>query len=228
MTTEEDVLATGERDDAARPHGRTGQGRWTAHGEAQRQALVQAAFDVIAEGGFERLRTREVAARVGVNIATLHYYFATKEDLIRAVAWHVQHHLATTHAPWLPDVGDLSPLEALRAELDDMRYQLERDPRIYAVLFELSWRGLRDSATRAVMREIDRGWQDYIESLLTEGVRRGDFRADLDIPTVAAAYIALIKGGVMQLMNEPARFPVERVRAEVERWVLAPAPTAEQ
>ena len=53
--------------------------------EDRQKALVQAAFNQIAERGFEGLRTREVAAGVGLNIATLHYYFPTKESLIRGV-----------------------------------------------------------------------------------------------------------------------------------------------
>jgi len=40
--------------------------------ERRRQELVHAAFNLIAEHGFEGLRTRDVAAEVGVNIATLH------------------------------------------------------------------------------------------------------------------------------------------------------------
>src|SRR2546421_11887604 len=54
----------------------------TTHGGERRRSLVLAAYDLIAEEGFEGLRTRDVAMRAGVNIATLHYYFASKEDLI--------------------------------------------------------------------------------------------------------------------------------------------------
>src|SRR2546430_7157743 len=53
----------------------------TTHADERRRSLVLAAYDLIAEKGFEDLRTRDVAARAGVNIATLHYYFASKEDL---------------------------------------------------------------------------------------------------------------------------------------------------
>ena len=53
--------------------------------EPRKDALVAAAYTVLATRGFEGLRTREVAAMVGVNIATLHYYFPHKEDLIRGV-----------------------------------------------------------------------------------------------------------------------------------------------
>ena len=47
--------------------------------------LTVAAYERIAKGGFERLRTRDVANDAGVNVATLHYYFPTKEKLIEAV-----------------------------------------------------------------------------------------------------------------------------------------------
>src|SRR5437763_7616942 len=57
----------------------------TTHGDERRRSLVLAAYDLIAEKGFEELRTRDVAMRAGVNIATLHYYFASKEDLIEGV-----------------------------------------------------------------------------------------------------------------------------------------------
>ena len=51
----------------------------------RRGELVLAAYKRIAERGFEGLRTRDVASDVGVNVATLHYYFPTKEKLIEAV-----------------------------------------------------------------------------------------------------------------------------------------------
>src|SRR5689334_24568835 len=108
----------------------------TSRGEAQRRALVDAAYHLIAEGGFERLRTRDVAARAGVNIATLHYYFATKEDLIRGVVQRVHHELSTMHTPALA-ADELTPLEELREELMDMQFQLSETPETYEVLFEL-------------------------------------------------------------------------------------------
>lgn len=46
----------------------TGAGqRHTEHGVLQKQRLVDAAYDIIAELGFEGLHTRNVAARVGMN-----------------------------------------------------------------------------------------------------------------------------------------------------------------
>src|SRR5437660_12286734 len=84
--------------------------------ERRRQELVQAASNQIAERRFEGLRTRDVAAEVGVNVATLHYYFPTKESLIRAVLDHAMNRFRTTLEPHRSPPAQLrNYLRALRA-----------------------------------------------------------------------------------------------------------------
>ena len=53
------------------------------------QALVRAAFSVIAERGFEGFRLRPIAEVAGIDHSTLHHYFPAKADLIAAVLEHV-------------------------------------------------------------------------------------------------------------------------------------------
>src|ERR1700731_1757701 len=62
-------------------------------------AIVQAAYALIVEKGFEGLRTREASDRVGINSATLHYYFPTKEALIQGVVHYLMQELQTSRAP---------------------------------------------------------------------------------------------------------------------------------
>ena len=196
---------------------RDGRALHTAHGEAQRQALVRAAYQIIAESGFEGLRTRDVAARAGVNIATLHYYFATKEDLIRGVVELLAHEFATFRAPDQPPLEELSPREGLRSELEDVRSQIKTRRDTYIVLFELYMRSLRDLRIREMLREMDAGWREHLESLLRAGVRAGEFPADLDIHTTSAVLIAFSKGMAMQLVSDPESVPVQSVFDEVAR-----------
>lgn len=56
----------------------------TPKGERRRLALVDAAADLLLEGGFEAVRHRAVAARAGVPLASTTYYFASLEDLTAA------------------------------------------------------------------------------------------------------------------------------------------------
>src|SRR5215813_13327575 len=104
----------------------------------RRQALVRAAFGEIAERGFEGLRTRDVAAQVGVNIATLHYYFPTKESLIRGVVELAMQRFRTTLAP------HGSPAEQLRNHLRAVSRLLRDEPQVGAVMGELALRSARD------------------------------------------------------------------------------------
>jgi|SRR5271169_150973 len=50
-----------------------------------RHAILDAAEECFAASGFTSATTRQVAARAGVNVATLHYHFGSKEKLYRAV-----------------------------------------------------------------------------------------------------------------------------------------------
>jgi AcrR family transcriptional regulator len=50
-----------------------------------RRGILRAAEESFATAGFVGATTRQVAARAGVNVATLHYHFGNKEKLYRAV-----------------------------------------------------------------------------------------------------------------------------------------------
>jgi TetR/AcrR family transcriptional regulator len=50
-----------------------------------REQILSAAEDVFAEKGFGGARVKDIAGRVGVTHAVVHYHFRTKRDLYRAV-----------------------------------------------------------------------------------------------------------------------------------------------
>jgi AcrR family transcriptional regulator len=190
-------------------------------GDERRQELVQAAFHVIAEQGFEGLRTREVAARAGVNIATLHYHFPSKEDLIRGVVDQMQREFER-QAQELAARG-LTARERLHAELWQAYDVNRNEPELQIVLHELFLRSLRDPEVQAIFSTMKMHWQGAIEDLLSAGIYDGSFRADLDVPATAVATIAFITGVSLQLARESDTFDYARVVAEFERWLTTNA-----
>src|SRR5271168_973851 len=155
----------------------------------RRKSLLQAAFDVIAFSGFEGLRTRAVAEHAGVNIATLHYYFPTKQTLIEGLAQFLSGIFATLHAPAAPATGRPF-LDHLRQEFTDARFYHERHPELGVVLQELTLRANRDEAVRTAMNTMVLSWRAWIEIIVRGGIAEGTFRHDLDpeetIPTLMA------------------------------------------
>jgi AcrR family transcriptional regulator len=98
--------------------------------------LVLAAYDLISEKGFEELRTRDVAMRVGVNIATLHYYFASKEDLIEGVVDYLLD-LFSSEASRDLQLDFSTPLGHLQAMFRNTVYRMRTMPKLFVVLGEL-------------------------------------------------------------------------------------------
>jgi AcrR family transcriptional regulator len=195
-----------------------------SRGDERREALVLAAYGVIAEKGFEGLRVRDVAAVVNVNIATLHYYFNTKEDLIKAVVDYLRHLFLTVEAPRPAgiDVDSASALQKLRWVFDDLEYQLQTQPEMFVVLTELHLRSQRDPALSALLAQLDGGWHAHIASIYQEGIAQQSFNPDLNPDTAASLLIALIKGLSIQATSQLDHLESDRIYSTVENWLTRP------
>lgn len=186
-----------------------------SHGEDRRRALVAAAFGQIAERGFEGLRTREVAAEAGVNIATLHYYFPTKEALIRGVVAHAMDRFRSTLAP------HGSPDDQLANHLKAVRALLRKEPEIAAVMGELALRSARDASLARIMRQSNDGWHRTLRALLHRAARAGHVALALDNDEAAALIVATLTSMVLPSMT-PSR--KDQAFRELERWLNSPRP----
>lgn len=73
----------GEKQEATTQRGRPPGA--TRKGLETRVRIIKGAREALEEGGMEALTTRRIAASAGVKLATLHYYFDSKESLLLAV-----------------------------------------------------------------------------------------------------------------------------------------------
>jgi AcrR family transcriptional regulator len=154
----------------------------------RQEALVRAAYELLAERGFEGLRTRDVAGKVGVNVATLHYYFPTKEKLIRGVVGYAMERFRTTLQP----AG--SPGEQVRAHFAGIRRLARTEPELFVVMGELAMRGRRDRAIAAIVRDVDATWQKVLATLLRRAASEGAIGSAAKADDVAALIVATLKG----------------------------------
>jgi TetR/AcrR family transcriptional regulator, regulator of cefoperazone and chloramphenicol sensitivity len=182
----------------------------------RRKSLLQAAFDVIATSGFEGLRTRAVADRAGVNIATLHYYFPTKQALIEGLAQFLSGVFATLHAPTPPSSGWPS-LDHLRQEFVDARFYEERYPELGVVLQELMLRANRDPAVKTALGSMVLSWRYWIETIVRQGVEDGTFRQDLELRSTTSMLMSIFAGDSSVGIGE-----LDNIQRGVEEWLLAP------
>lgn len=156
-----------------------------------------------------------MAGQVGVNIATLHYYFPTKEALIRAVLDHVMRRFRTTLAP------HGSPSEQLRNHLRAARTMLIEEPELGAVMAELALRSVRDESIGAIMNEVYDQWHVTVRGLLRRGVKKGGLRPEMDSDAVAALIVATLTSMTLPVMVDARRG--DRALRQLETWLgIAP------
>jgi AcrR family transcriptional regulator len=156
---------------------------------------VRAACAIIADRGFEGLRTRAVAARAKVNIATLHYYFPTKEALIGGVAEHMSAFFTSVRAPEAPaDRATPAPLAALRRELADVRFYWANHRPMLEVMMELTRRAQRDPAVRRAVRPLNARWFNSVRDVIAAGQRERVFRADLAADAMTMIVVTFLAG----------------------------------
>jgi len=175
----------------------------------RRQDLAAAAYHQIARLGFEGLRTREVAAQVGVNVATLHYYFPSKETLIRAVLAYSMERFRST----MPTAG--SPADQLRHHFDGVRRLSREEPELFAVMGELALRSTRDPAIRELYQATTDIWRATVRGLLAKASRDGSLPGRRNPEAQASLVVAALMGACMIPPFEPER--VRDTVAELER-----------
>jgi len=156
------------------------------------EAILAAACRVIAQSGAAGLRMSEVAREAGVSSALLHYYFATRRELLgRAFAFadtRVDAHV-------LALVGDDGPardrLEALLIAYLSPEAVVIED---WVVWSEL-WRSARfDDSLRELLHDADREWLAQVAGLLREGIGDGSVDASIDVDDSAVRLISLVDG----------------------------------
>lgn len=174
--------------------------------------LLDAVLSVIAEDGFAAVSMRTVAARAGVSLAQVQYYFKSKDDLVRAGFDHAGRlFLATLAAVRAeePSVERLRAIVTLWLPLDTAR---EKRARVW----------LAYSAAAAVSPELaaeaaglDAELRDWFAAQLRGLVLTGTVRATIDPGATAARLLALIDGVTVQALM----LPIER-REPLTRTVI--------
>ena len=187
-------------------------------GDGRRLAIAAAVRATIVEKGLEGLRMRDIAQRVGINVATLHYHVPSKEAVVALVAETIRHDF---HKQALRHSREgKTALEQLRMEFDDFRETMTETPELIVILTELVERSRRDEAIAEIMRPLHRFWRNQFVEIFRLGLEDNSFRRDLD-PEAAAMIIT----GALSDCWRQSTTPLSRLDplcAELERAFVPP------
>jgi len=181
--------------------------------------VVAAAYELIAERGFEHLSTRAVAARVGINIATVHYYFKTKEDLIAGVSEYMLGIFGS--AKEIERLDFSSPWATIQSLFVNLDYRWRYTPQLPTVLCELGVRAARDQIARDALTRLERAWRGYMTRVVSQGVEQGVFHRELNVEDAVTTLILVQKGITLQQVSTGSAVRIEPVLEQLATLLLA-------
>jgi AcrR family transcriptional regulator len=175
--------------------------------------IIDAAACVFAERGFHGATTQDIADVLGIRQASLYYYFASKEAALELVC--------------LKGVeGFFEAAKAIAAGPGSARNRLARlidshlspllDRSDFVKVF-LNERQHLPTESRRRIGKWSRGLERIFEDVLKEGVRKGEFRSDLDTRLTALAILGMANAVASWYRKEEV--PIERISVEFARLV---------
>lgn len=160
--------------------------------QATRQKLYEAAVTLIAEQGFSATTVEEIAERAGVAKGTVYYNFASKNDLFEELLRHGVGLLTASlrKAAEETEARGGSRVEALDAMIRAGLVFIDRYPAFTQLYVAELWRTNR--AWQSTLMVVRQEAVAVVETVLREGVERGELSAEIDVPLTAAAMVGMV------------------------------------
>ena len=199
------------------------------------QELIDAALSLFVEKGFAATRTDEVAARAGVSKGTLYLYYASKEELLKAV---IAQRLSSQITEGARQVAEhTGPCAELLLDVLAAWWERVYDSDASGV-FKLIITEVRNFPDIAAfyLREVVEPGEQLIGLIVQRGIDRGEFRA-VDVHVVVHSLVMPLVmlcvhkhslgacGGMDALAMDPRRFIRQHI-ALLLTGLLAPSAPA--
>lgn len=166
-------------------------------GSQTRAALVQAALEVVEQDGIAAATTRRIAEQAGLPLGAVHYWFADKDDLLRAV-------VDVLLAEVRDDLGS-GPADETAGE------RLTRVFASYAAMAPGRQLALFEATTHAIrtdgLRELAVGQYTAYRSAARAGLAPWAEQVDRDLPggtdALSALLVAVVDGLTLAALADP-------------------------
>ena len=159
--------------------------------------ILNMAMELFAEKGFEGSSIRDLAARAGVNVAMVNYYFGSKEKLFESL---VEQKASYTRGVLDEIVKNsaLSYIEKIDAIIDTYVCRLFSNRTFHRVIHQEMMLSQRESLQQSIVDIIFPN-SLKIKAIIEEGISKGEFRK-ADPPLVIATIIGTINQVLLSRM----------------------------
>jgi AcrR family transcriptional regulator len=177
--------------------------------------VIDAAAKVFAQRGYHGASTQDIADLLGMRQASLYYYFDSKEAALEAVC-------LDGHQDYVARIRRIgrSDASACAKVAEVLFHHAAPDRRDFTIVFLRERRFLPPPARKRI-RAFEVQYERAIQRIIEQGMRAGEFRADLDPRMSTLALLGLGNSAAVWYGREPAVTPERMLRAYVDLLVRA-------
>lgn len=176
--------------------------------EQRREEILSAAWQVILDKGHAGARVADIAGRSGTSSASVHYYFATKDEVLTEALRFAVRRAFERHSAKLSQVGDPRERLLLLVDLQLPSDEVRDEWRIWLEVWNAS---PRNPAIREAGHEAYAEWLGFIERILAEGQRAGQFKP-VNVGDFSVHLAGLMDGLGLQVISGSPAVPAARMR----------------
>jgi AcrR family transcriptional regulator len=183
---------------------------------ANLEEIIAAAAKVFQTKGYHAATVQDIADAVGILKGSLYHHVKSKEDLLYLIVKEpiarIYERMAEIVASDLPAAEKLRRAIVAQLEAFDQHY-----PHLFVYLHEREEmkRGFREQF-KLSPKQYERCWQQ----ILREGVKSGEFRADLDVEVVSYGLLGMVNW-LYKWYDPRGRLSVREIAAQFSTVALA-------
>lgn len=173
--------------------------------ETRQHQIAAAAREIVTTRGLTSLTINELAERVGVTEAALYKHVRSKDEVLILLVSDIRASLFSAISDAL--TPELSPLERLEHLLRlHLSYVKERRGVSFVIISESLRFG--EPNVREETRQLVDDYLALVSSIVTEGIRRGEVRHDVDPEAAAVMFFGIVEASVTRWLFDESLHPL--------------------
>ena len=156
----------------------------------RRKQIIETLRKIIIKYGSEHVTVRRLAKEIGVTGGAIYRHFKSKREILFFLVDYIEENL----------IGDIEkaypikdPLELLGKISRDLVSSIEQRKGVsFLVIAEII--SLGDKGLNRKISEVLNNFLDYIKNIMSEGVKTGAIREDIDVDMAATTFFGMLQG----------------------------------
>ncbi|MXN73151.1 TetR family transcriptional regulator [Burkholderia sp. 4701] len=169
--------------------------------EQLKAKIIQGAIDALAESGPAAVTTRKIAAKAGVNLATLHYYFESKDALLIGALEAIIAQMSQAFKIGLAEQPDFSG--CIESVIRNSWNLIKATRNIQILQYELTLYTLRNEETKSLAKLQYDSYCRLYEDSFRQCLHDVKVALTIDLAELARFVVAGMDGLIIQYLADP-------------------------